>query len=277
MKSWPTPGFHIAEKSLILFFLHFRDGLASITLVPTLLLTPRSTDDAQELWRGCARLNWNVHRVHGWKVPALDPADVAVYAEPLLATHIAQALKLELLEPEVDWLPSLPERWRNRTILLSTMKEARGILEPRFIKSAAGKEFDARVYASGKDLPRGEMISDSLAVLIQEIVHFDVEYRCFVSDRVVKTASSYWRHGKDPRDERGLWSVTELSEATQFCAAFLADSAVGLPDACVVDVGFIQGKGWSVIECNAAWSSGVYGCDGAEILPVLRRACRPKL
>jgi hypothetical protein len=245
--------------------------------VPTLLLTPRSTDDAQELWRGCAQLKWNVHRVHGWKVPAVDPADVAVYAESLLATHITQRLKLELLEPEVDWLPSLPERWRNRTVLLTTMKEARGVLEPRFIKSAAGKEFDARIYASGKDLPHGEMIGNSLSVLVQGIVPFDVEYRCFVSGRVVRTASSYWRHGKDPRDEKGLWSVAELSKAIQFCGAFLADPAVRVPDACVIDVGLIQEKGWAVIECNAAWSSGVYGCDGAEVLPVLRRACRPKL
>jgi hypothetical protein len=244
--------------------------------MPTLLLTPRPTDDAQELWRGCARLGWNAHRVHGWKVPVVDSADVAVYAEPLLATHIARTLNLELLEPTVDWLPSIPERWRKRSVLLSTMKEARAISEFRFIKSAAGKEFDARVYPSGKELPRGEMIGDSLAVLIQEIVQFDVEYRCFVSEREIRTASSYWRHGKDPRDEKGLWSVDELSEARQFCAEFLADSAVRVPEACAIDVGFIQGKGWAVIECNAAWSSGVYGCDGAEILPMLRQACRPK-
>jgi hypothetical protein len=215
--------------------------------------------------------------VHGWKVPAVDPANVAVYAEPLLATHIARTLNLELLEPEVDWLPLVPKLWRNRTVLLTTMEEARAVSEPRFIKSAAGKEFDARIYPSGKDLPRGEMISDSLAVLVQEIVHFDVEYRCFVSSRVVRTASSYWRYGKDPRDEKGLWSASELSEAMQFCAAFLADSTVPVPDACVIDVGFIQEKGWAIIECNAAWSSGVYGCDGAEVLPVLRHACRPKL
>jgi hypothetical protein len=245
--------------------------------MPTLLLTPRSTDDAQALWRGCVLRNWNVHRVNGWRVPTVDPADDAVYAEPLLATHIARTLKLELLEPEVDWLPSVPERWRNRTVSLTTMQEARAILEPRFIKSAAGKEFDARIYPTGKELPHGQMIGDSLAVLIQEIVHFEVEYRCFVSDRVVRTASSYWRHGKDPRDENGLWSNSELSEASQFCTAFLADPIVRVPKACVIDVGFIEGKGWAVIECNAAWSSGVYGCDGAEILPVLRHACRPKL
>lgn len=244
--------------------------------MPTLLLTPRSTDDAQELWRGCARLGWNVHRVHGWKVPAVDPADVAVYAEPLLATHIARTLNLELLEPAIDWLSSLPEHWRKRSVFLNTMEKARAVLEPRFIKSAAGKEFDARIYSSGKDLPCGEMIADSLTVLVQEIVQFDVEYRCFISDRVVKTASSYWRHGKEPRVGNGLWSTDELSEATEFCTTFLADPAVHLPDACVVDVGFIQGKGWAVIECNAAWSSGVYGCDGAGVLAVLRRACRPK-
>ena len=138
--------------------------------MPTLLLTPRATDDSQELWRGCVRLNWNVHRVHGWKVPAVDSEDVAVYAEPLLATHIARTLKLELLEPTVDWLPSIPENWRKRSVVLTTMKEARETLEPGFIKSAAGKEFDARVYSSGKDLPSGEMIDDSLTVLIQEIV-----------------------------------------------------------------------------------------------------------
>jgi hypothetical protein len=245
--------------------------------MPTLLLTPRQTEDAQELWRGSARLGWHVHRVHGWKVPQVDVADVAVYAEPLLSTHIAQTLGLELLGPTNDWLPSIPERWRNRSVLLATMKEARESMEPQFIKSAAGKEFDARVYDSGKDLPRGQMIGDSLPVLIQDVVQWDVEYRCFVSERSVRAASSYWRHGKESRDENGIWSDSELSEAVEFCSAFLADPRVHAPDACVIDVGAIQGKGWAVIECNAAWSSGIYGCDGAAVLPVLQRACRPRL
>jgi hypothetical protein len=151
--------------------------------MPTLLLTPRQTEDAQALWRGSVSLGWHVHRVHGWKVPEVTITDVAVYGEPLLATHIAQTLGLELLGPADDWLPSIPECWRKRSVLFTTMKQARECAEPRFIKSAAGKEFDARVYESGKDLPRGQMISDSLPVLIQEIVRWDVEYRCFVSER----------------------------------------------------------------------------------------------
>jgi hypothetical protein len=243
----------------------------------TLLLTPRQTDDAQELWRACARLGWDVHRMHSWKVPALNPVDIAVYAEPLLATHIAQTLGIELLEPTVDWLPSVPESWRKRAVLLATMEEARCVSEPRFVKSAAGKEFDARGYASGKDLPHGEMILNSLPVLIQEIVKFDVEYRCFVSDMVVRASSSYWRYGNEPRDENGIWCVDELSEAREFCNAFLTDPMVNAPKAWVIDVGIIQGRGWAVIECNAAWSSGIYGCDGASVLPVLRTGCRAKV
>jgi len=248
----------------------------SILLMPTLLLTPRQTEDTQALWRGCVSLGWHVHRVQGWKVSKVDDADVAVYAEPLLATHIAHTLGLELLGPANDWLPSIPERWRKRLVQLAAMKQARECTEPQFIKSAAGKEFDARIYHSGKDLPRGQMISDSLPVLIQEIVRWDVEYRCFVSERTVKAASSYWRHGKESRDGNGIWSANELSEAIDFCNMLLSDPEVCVPDACVIDVGMIQGKAWAVIECNAAWSSGIYGCDGTAVLPVLHRACRPK-
>jgi hypothetical protein len=245
--------------------------------MPTLLLTPRQTEDAQALWRGCVDLGWHVHRVQGWKVPEVDGADIAVYAEPLLATHIAQTLRLELLDTTSEWLPSVPERWRKRSVQLSTINQARECAEPRFIKSAVGKEFDARVYDSGKSLPCGEMIGDSLPVLVQEIVQWDVEYRCFVCDRAVKAASSYWRLGKEPRDEKGTWASDELDEAVDFCNGFLGDPSVPVPDACVIDVGTIRGKGWAVIESNAAWSSGIYGCSGAAVLPVLQRACRPKL
>jgi hypothetical protein len=244
--------------------------------MPTLLLTPRHTEDSQQLWRGCLRLGWGVERVHGWKVPDLSPDEAVVYAEPLLAKRIAGGLNLELLEPPLDWLPAIPERWRKREVQLATMREARAVREARFVKSAAGKEFDARVYASGSELPNGQMIDDSLPVLIQEIVQFDVEYRCFVSERTVRAASSYWRFGKEPRSESGVWVADELPEAIEFCNALLADADVQVSGACVIDVGIINGRGWGVIECNAAWSSGIYGCEGTAVLPVLQAACRSR-
>src|ERR1041384_5097825 len=99
--------------------------------MPTLLLTPRATDDAQVMWSACARLGWSVYRVHGWKVPSVDPAAGAIYAEPLLATQIARTLELQLRGSAVDWLPSIPEQWRKRSVVLTTMKEARRVKDPR--------------------------------------------------------------------------------------------------------------------------------------------------
>src|SRR4051812_3184602 len=134
--------------------------------MPTLLLTPRATEDSQALWRACIQLGWTPQRVHGWKVPEINSEDAAIYAEPLLAKHISSALKLQLLEPPITWLPSLPEEWRKRSITLTTLKEAKDLTEPHFVKSAGGKEFDARIYPSGKELPTGQMLDSHLPVLV---------------------------------------------------------------------------------------------------------------
>jgi len=45
-----------------------------------------------------------------------------------------------------------------------------------------------------------------------------------------------------------------------------------LPKAAVIDVGWITGKGWAVVEQNAAWGAGIYACDPEEYLKVIRHA-----
>jgi hypothetical protein len=42
-----------------------------------------------------------------------------------------------------------------------------------------------------------------------------------------------------------------------------------------MDVGVIRGRNWAVIELNAAWGAGLYGCDPAVVLEVLRHAAVP--
>jgi hypothetical protein len=53
----------------------------------------------------------------------------------------------------------------------------------------------------------------------------------------------------------------------------ISEKDVVLPEAVVIDVGIIEGRGWAVLEANAAWCSGIYGCDPAEVLRVVERAC----
>ena len=45
--------------------------------------------------------------------------------------------------------------------------------------------------------------------------------------------------------------------------------AITLPRAVVVDVGLIAGRGWSVIEFNAAWGAGLNGCRAERVLPAV--------
>jgi hypothetical protein len=246
-------------------------------MMPTLLLSARQTDDAQLLWRACIAAMWDIVRVHGWQAPSLPAADVAIYGEPLFAQHVAQTLGLRLVEPPLDWLPRLPARWRGRDVRLTTLADVRNVAERAFIKPADEKCFDARVYSSGAELPVPGPLPDDLPVLVQEVVEWTIEFRCFVLERKVAAVSVYWRDGQLAKSEDGTWisSYVELNEATEFCESVLRDPNVAVPDAVVLDVGVIRNHGWAVIECNAAFSAGIYGCDPTAVLPVLRRACIP--
>ena len=245
--------------------------------MPTLLLSDRQSDDAQLLWRGCIAARWQVARVHGWRVPSISADDAVVYGEPLFAYHVAQTLGLKLLEPPVDWLPSLALPWRGREVRLAALGEARSVAKRAFIKPADEKCFDAKVYESGAALPAPGPLPETLPVLVQEIVQWESEFRCFVLDRRVRTVSVYCRDGKLAKTEEGLWPTSgdELSQAREFCQRVLDDDAVPVPRAVVLDVGIIRGRGWAVIESNAAFSSGIYGCEPAAVLSVLQRACTP--
>jgi len=244
--------------------------------MPTLLLSARQTDDAQSLWRACISAKWEVVRVHGWRVPAISPEGVAVYGEPLFAHHVAQTLGLKLQEPSLDWLPKLAPIWRGRDVRLTTLAEARNTSVRAFIKPADEKCFDAKVYSSGAELPAPGPLPPNLAVLMQEIVEWKVEYRCFILNRKVVTLSPYWRDGRLAKTEDGTWPATEeeLATANQFCEAVLADDSVEIPPAVVIDVGIMGNGNWAVIESNAAFSSGMYGCDAEKVLPLLLHACR---
>ena len=246
--------------------------------MPTLLLSARQTDDAQLLWRACIALNWKVVRVHGWQVPSIEDKSIAVYGEPLFANHIAQKLGLRLQEPPVDWLPKLPAKWRGRDVRLTTLADARNISGRAFIKPADEKCFDAKIYSSGVELPAPGPLPEDLPVLVQEVVEWQIEFRCFVLNRVVVTLSPYWRGGRLAKASDGTWPATseELAKAREYCEQLLSDRTVEIPTAVVIDVGIIADHGWAVVESNAAFSSGMYGCEPEKVLPFLLHACGGK-
>lgn len=193
--------------------------------------------------------------------------------ESLFAHAVAKKLSLKLLEPDEDWLVRLPLKYRKRDVRLSTLGDARRLTEPAFVKPPNEKLFPAQVYASGDQLPAD--YDDSMPVLIAEPVHFEVEYRCFVLDRQVKTMSPYLQHGRLAKLDDFAAPNEEIEEASIFARQLLADDDVPLPRAVALDIGVIADRGWAVVELNAAWGSGIYGCDPSEVLAVIKHATTP--
>jgi len=242
--------------------------------MPTLVLPPRYTPDSIALSGAAGAAGWEVERLASWRVPDwLVGRDVVLYGEPLFAAVVAEPLGVALLEPPFGWLPSLSLQYRQREVRHATLSEARLVREPAFIKPADDKCFIAKVYEDGEQLPNEDVLPGITPVLIAEPVTWEVEFRSFVLDRAVLTISPYWRAGQLAQTPEGEWADARTGEALEFASRVVADRAFDLPPAVALDVGIIQGRGWAVIEANAAWGSGIYGCDPAQVLKAVRRSC----
>jgi hypothetical protein len=247
--------------------------------MPTLILSPRYTPDSISLWRAANEMGWQVERPSSWRVASyLRDSQPVVYGEPLFAAVVAQSLDLAIVEPPLSWLAGIPYPHRLRDIEHCDLGKARRLAKRSFIKPADDKCFPARVYGSGLALPSVEVLPDSIPVLISEPVTWQIEFRCFVLDRQPVALSVYARNGDLAQDSDGNWpeSPAETKAALDFATRFLADDAITLPPSVVIDLGIISNRGWAVVEANASWASGIYGCEPSRVLQVLARACKRK-
>lgn len=244
------------------------------TTQPTLILSSRYTEDSQRLWHAAIQRGWNVERIHGWRVPdhlrlIREPI---IYVEALMAPTIAADFGLTLLEPPDNWLPFLPMHYRQREVQLTTLGDVRQLTTAAFIKPPNDKSFAARVYQPN-DLPD---FPDETVVLRAEVVAWEKEFRCFILDRELQTFSIYLRGDVLQHEQDFLCTDEEAAEVNAFLAQVLRDERVPLPRAVVLDVGVIKERGWAIVELNAAWGAGIYGCHADKVLDVIRRAVEPQ-
>lgn len=239
--------------------------------MPTLIFTPRYTDDSQALWKAAGALGWQVQRLTNWRVPdhMQDLDEPVLYGEALFGPTLAEQLGIRLLSPPEDWLVRLPMEYKLRTISLHTLGQARQLAQPVFIKPPNDKSFPADVY-TGATLPTE--YDDDMAVLVSDVVTWEKEFRCFILQRKLITYSIYSRFGDVQRDTEFASSTDEDQALVAFMSSLLADERVDLPEACVVDAGMLSTGAWACVEQNAAWGAGIYGCDPARVLEVLRHA-----
>ena len=241
----------------------------------TLILSPRYTDDSIRLRRTALAQGWQVERLQNYRVPAhLSGADVALYGEALFTTIIAEQLDITLLDCPEGWLAEVPEAYLLREVRYTTLQDARSAVFPCFVKPATGKSFEAQVYQSAEALPSADHQDDKAGVYIAEPVQWSVEFRCFVHQRQIMTMSPY----KGEAVDETTWTTSPetTADALNFCEQFLADTTIALPEAIVLDVGYLVGRGWAVLETNPVWAAGIYGCESVKVLPLLQAACNKK-
>lgn len=239
--------------------------------MPTLILSPRYSDDSIKLRRAAVALGWDVMRLASWRCPDdFEPEEPVLYAEPLFNAAACEQLGLAVIEPPEDFLITLPDEYVGREVKLMTAADARRLPGPMFLKPPNRKTFPARVYSSGADLP--EMPDDD-PVLGSEPVEWVAEFRFFIRDRRVHAWSPYWLHGTLARRDDEWVVEPEMASATrQLMDWLLADRRVDLPATLVIDAGVIRGVGPAVVEANETSGAGIYGCDPREVLEVLRAA-----
>lgn len=236
-----------------------------------LLLSPRVNSNSAAIEIAAIEAGWTVRRLENWRAPRelVGRDDVVAYGEPLFVAAIADALHYSLIEPPFNWLPSLPIEFLNRAVQLTTLAEARLSQNAIFAKPADDKCFLAGVFESGSAINASELLSACTPVLVSEIVQWVVEYRFFILEAFPMASSVYARNGECvlTDDDR-----PELKQAEEFVLSFLSDTRVALPPAVTLDVGVIADRGWSVVEANPVFGSGIYYCDPRKVLPVIARS-----
>lgn len=249
--------------------------------MPSLVLSSRFTSDSQILRAAAQSQGWETVRLDGESIPEFfEPPDeqIALFYTAPHAFDVAAQLGRTLLGCNAAWTTELPPRFLNRTLQQMTLAEALRQQGVFFAKHSVSKAFPAMVGDADKLRQVTEKISRDALVHVGEPVRWLVEYRCFVAHGNVLTLSPYVRHGEiiEAHQAAALQAPPEeIEQAHRFAQMVLDSLEVAYPDAFVLDVGIIEGRGWSVVEFNECWASGIYACDPVRVLDSLRHACVP--
>ncbi|MGW9246980.1 ATP-grasp domain-containing protein [Streptomyces sp. EN23] len=246
----------------------------------TLVLPPQLTASARRLRTTALRRGLRVVEAAASAVPegpgrpewaagtGGEAHSLHLHAGPSFADVVAPALGVALLEAPADWLARLPRALTQREIRAMPIGEAYRLRRPAFVKSPNDKGIPALVYADGSRLPGPDAVDPATAVLVSDVMTFAVEYRLFLLDGAVHTASQYAEAGR-------LRLGPPSGAALAFGREVLAAAGDTLPSAIVVDIGRDTEGRWAVIEANAAWASGCYEADPGRALDTVLRAAGP--
>lgn len=225
-----------------------------------ILLIPEKPDGERDsVAEGWDRSGGSVLRLgRFWEPPDLDRRAIRIYGNETFGLVLAQKLDLQLHSPSDELLTELPNGLLQRSVRGVPMTGILDITFPAFVKSVVPKQIPSRVYATAEEL-RSQCIGlkQDMRFLVSQPVEFESEVRCFVLEGQVLAASAYE-------------GSADVGQASNFAASVAHNLSQSHP--IVIDVGRLRNGSWAVVEFNAAWGSGLNGCDPDRILPAIEAA-----
>jgi hypothetical protein len=227
----------------------------------TLLLPDKpdvERDSLADVWERCGGKVLRLARF--WDPPALDPRFVRVYGSDTFCLVLKEKLGLQLSSPSDELIFAVPPRYIRRAIERRTLREAiePALTYPVFCKPVIPKQFPARIYTGSDDLAAEcRSLDGETVILVSEPVTFIAEARCFMLEGRVLDCAIYD-------------GDADTSDAASAAAELLRD--LPAPRAVVVDMGLIPGRGWALVEFNAAWGAGLNGCSPELVWPCVAAA-----
>lgn len=228
------------------------------------LLIPDKPDAERDaLAAAFARHGGMIHRIgRFWDPPSFDPATVRVYGPDSFCLVLQQKLGFALCTPDDELLLRTPSSFLQRHLVRQTLGGVASMHFPAFIKPIMPKQFRGAVYPTSDALMEECLgLGPGTVVFVAEPVRFTAEVRSFMLDSRVLDAALYE-------------GAAEVADAAKFVTTLT--QAVPVPRVVVVDVGFIAGRGWAVIEFNAGWGAGLNGCDPEKVWPAIAAASGPQ-
>ena len=232
----------------------------------TLLIPNRCDSERNAVALGWEKVGGEVVRVDKfWEPPDSDANNIKIYGDAAFSLVLGNIKNIKLIEPDFFVPITLDPKWLNRKIELAKLGDIHEFEYPVFAKPIIPKQFRSGVYNNVEELEhecRG--LWEYASILLSEIVTFESEIRCFVLDDQVMTMNVY--EGE-----------ADIDVAREFAISFVSDvkNRRLLVNTYVLDVGYIKGRGWAVIEANPTWGSGLNGCEAEKVIECIYYATKP--
>jgi len=199
----------------------------------------------------------------------------AIYGEHAFAEFAAEQLGWNLYQNSPDWITKLPQAFLKRNVkcyelraLKKLEQDKKVILGKKFLEPADEPCFQPGIYDKFPNVPPDTLI---LAHTVQD---WKVKYRFVIVNQKIVTYCCYklLNMFNDPV----IWDTVYLDKQSGVTAPSFVQTLLNhnnCAPSCVIDVGFAEELGWSVVGTYPIWAASIYGCNPNQFLKGIFSCC----